>query len=178
MPSMESLPSCMVAHGRGTVWARHSATLSPNTLSATLTPPRHTLGKYAAATALEVGAITATFAAVDAASGALGAAPLPPAAVFATFFFLSLRSRVFSPLNNSRPDGAAAIKGEQTRGFNDRIMPSWTPPGVTFPIMWVLIVAPLRAYSSMLVFEAMGADAHLCSPTLLALVLHLSIGDT
>lgn len=141
-------------------------------------PSRHTIGKYAAATALEVGAITATFAAVDAASGALGAAPLPPAAVFATFFFLSLRSRVFSPLDNSRPDRAAAIKGEQTRGFNDRIMPSWTPPGVTFPIMWVLIVAPLRAYSSMLVFEAMGADAHLCSPTLLALVLHLSIGDT
>ena len=28
------------------------------------------------------------------------------------------------------------------------------PQGITFPIMWVLIVAPLRAYSSMTVFEA------------------------
>lgn len=57
-------------------------------------------------------------------------------------------------------------------------MPSWTPPGVTFPIMWILVVAPLRAYSSMLVFEAAGADAHLCMPTLLCLVLHLCVGDT
>ena len=44
------------------------------------------------------------------------------------------------------------------------------------PIMWVLIVAPLRAYSSSLVYEAVGG--HLLDPTLLALMLHLSIGDT
>lgn len=47
----------------------------------------------------------------------------------AMFFGLSLKSRVFSPLDNSRPDRDAAVKGEATRGFGDRIMPSWTPPG-------------------------------------------------
>ena len=25
-------------------------------------------------------------------------------------------------------------------GFRDLVMPSWTPPGVVFPIMWVLII--------------------------------------
>ena len=43
--------------------------------------------------------------------------------------------------------------------------------------MWVLIVAPLRAYSSMAVFEASGA-AHLLDAPILFLVLHLCIGDT
>eukprot|EP00966_Prymnesium_polylepis_P301326 6962282-Prymnesium_polylepis.1 len=55
-------------------------------------------------------------------------------------------------------------------------MPSWTPPGVTFPIMWVLVVGPLRAYSSTLVWEATGQ--HLLCPALLCFMLHLSIGDT
>ena len=89
------------------MWAAETAWLT------TLIPLLCHSGKYAAATALELGAITATFAAVDAASTAVGVESLPPAAVAATFFFLSLRSRVFSPLDNSRPDRDAAVKGEQ-----------------------------------------------------------------
>ena len=89
----------------------------------------------------------------------------------ALFWGLSLKSRVFSPLDNSRPDLNKAVEGQQTRGFNDRTMPSWTPPGVTFPIMWVLIVGPLRAFSSTLVWEATGM--HLLNPILLCLMLHL-----
>merc|ERR1719230_1491154 len=97
--------------------------------------------------------------------------PLPVTGLL--FGALSLKSRVFSPLNNKRPELDKAMKGEKTRGFNDRQMPSWTPPGVTFPIMWVLIVAPLRAASSVLIWEQVG---HLCDSSILALMLHLCIG--
>ena len=125
---------------------------------------------------------------------------LPWQAVAGLFWGLSLKSRVFSPLDNARPDLKKAVDGEATRGFNDRIMPSWTPPGVTFPIMceirrmmqstivatpsaitafggrWVLVVGPLRALSSTLVWEATGM--HLLNPVLLCIMLHLSVGDT
>jgi inorganic pyrophosphatase len=91
------------------------------------------------------------------------------------FLGLSLKSRVFNPLSNARPNRAKAIKGESTGGFNDRVMPSWTPPGIFFPIMWVLIVAPLRAFSTVQAATVSGA---LCNPATMALVLHLSCGDT
>jgi tryptophan-rich sensory protein len=92
------------------------------------------------------------------------------------FLGLSLKSRTFNPLRNTRPDRAKAIKGESTSGFNDRTMPSWTPPGVTFPIMWVLVVAPLRAFATVCAAGASGG--HLCNAATLSLVLHLSVGDT
>jgi benzodiazapine receptor len=132
--------------------------------------------KYGSAVVAQMAAITATFGAIDAATDALLGGPLPWQAVTVFFWGMSLKSRVFSPLDNARPDLNKAVEGEKTRGFNDRTMPSWTPPGVTFPIMWVLIVGPLRAFSSTLVWEATGM--HLLSPVLLCLMLHLSIGDT
>jgi len=132
------------------------------------------VSKYAGAVVLQMGAITAFFAVLDSVT-ALLPEPVPQWAVFVLFFGLSVRSRLFSPLDNSRPDLAKATKGEATGGFNDRTMPSWTPPGITFPIMWILIVAPLRAASSMLVWEQLG---HLCDASILTLMLHLSIGDT
>jgi len=104
----------------------------------------------------------------------MSAWPLP--VVFGIFYFLSLRSRLLSPLDNKRPDLKEATKGEATRGFGDRVMPSWTPPGVFFPIMWILIIAPLRSYSSLIVYEQTGG--HFFNMTLLALMLHLSVGDT
>jgi len=161
--------------------------------------------------------------------------PLPWQAVVGIFAALSLRSRLFSPLDNSRPElenitadedvalraslssGKTTTKGLKAAaekrglavdntmdrkelgrileayyaeldngpttagGARDRMMPSWTPPGVVFPIMWVLVVAPLRAYSSALVYEASTGrinEAHLNDPVLLWLVFHLCIGDT
>uniref|UniRef100_A0A7R9ZV18 Uncharacterized protein n=1 Tax=Pyrodinium bahamense TaxID=73915 RepID=A0A7R9ZV18_9DINO len=132
------------------------------------------VSKYLAAVALQMSMITAFFFALDAAVVSSGFQP-PEWAIFGLFFGLSLRSRIFSPLDNSRPDIQKAMQGQSTGGFNDRTMPSWTPPGVFFPIMWILIVAPLRAASSVLVWQQVG---HLCDLTLLALMLHLSIGDT
>mmetsp|Transcript_23582 Transcript_23582/g.54804 ORF Transcript_23582/g.54804 Transcript_23582/m.54804 type:complete len:302 (+) Transcript_23582:63-968(+) len=132
------------------------------------------VGKYVAAIAVQLLGITTFFMAIDSAVKASGAA-LPDWAVFALFFGMSLRSRIFSPLDNSRPDISKAAKGESTGGFNDRTMPSWTPPGFFFPIMWILIVAPLRAASSVLIWQQVG---HLCDATILTLMLHLCVGDT
>eukprot|EP00590_Aulacoseira_subarctica_P005729 CAMPEP_0172429832 /NCGR_PEP_ID=MMETSP1064-20121228/52073_1 /TAXON_ID=202472 /ORGANISM="Aulacoseira subarctica , Strain CCAP 1002/5" /LENGTH=134 /DNA_ID=CAMNT_0013175509 /DNA_START=346 /DNA_END=746 /DNA_ORIENTATION=+ len=48
--------------------------------------------------------------------------------------------------------------------------------------MWILIIAPLRAYSSTLLYQANNGGCFLCSSkdpaTILWLMLHLSIGDT
>ena len=43
--------------------------------------------------------------------------------------------------------GGGATGGGETGGLagDGRLMPSWTPPGVVFPLMWVGVVAPLRA---------------------------------
>jgi len=130
--------------------------------------------KYLAAVLIQMSAIAVFFYALDAAVNFTGVA-VPDWAVFALFFGMSIRSRIFSPLDNSRPDLNKAVEGKSTGGFNDRKMPGWTPPGIFFPIMWILIVAPLRATASVLVWQQVG---HLCDATLLVLMFHLSIGDT
>eukprot|EP00970_Alexandrium_tamarense_P010093 scaffold2031_cov185-Alexandrium_tamarense.AAC.17 len=90
------------------------------------------------------------------------------------FYASSLKSRVFNPLNNQRPDRSKAMKEGGSNGFRDRVMPSWTPPGVVFPIMWVLIIGPIRAYSSALVVSSTGS---FFSVATMAFMLHLTCGD-
>jgi translocator protein len=105
------------------------------------------------------------------------AAVVPFAVNLVLFYVMALKSRVFNPLSNARPapqtleatDSAPAVPPPPKRN-----MPSWTPPGVIFPIMWLLIIGPIRAVSSSLIYAATGHYA--CLP-LLALVFHLSVGD-
>jgi len=54
-------------------------------------------------------------------------------------------------------------------------MPKWTPPPVAFPVIWSLI-AVLRTMASVTAFEFAGG--RLLNPALLAMLAHLSIGDT
>lgn len=91
-------------------------------------------------------------------------------AVWSAFLFLAVKSRVFSLLDNSRPqrEGEAAAKAERRR-------PTWTPPPLAFPIIWSTI-GLLRASSATVVWRATGRK--LCSWPLLALVAHLCIGDS
>lgn len=122
--------------------------------------------KYNTATVLEFALLASAFRGID----ALGSIPgfcVPP-----LFAFLSLRSRVFSPLPASRPDRSAQA-GKATPIEVKR--PSWTPPGIAFPIIWTSI-SLLRATSALLSWRACGRSLF-CAP-LLALALHLSIGDT
>jgi len=110
------------------------------------------------------------------------------------FYGLSLKSRTFNPLDNTRPDLGKAVTSSMddgqdqepsssdpttttttgSKGFGDRVMPSWTPPGIIFPIMWVLIIGPTRAYTASLVYTSTG---HFADPAILALLFHLSVGD-
>jgi len=123
--------------------------------------------KYVSATAAQLGLFAAAFTLFD------KCIPfkLPQPAVFAMFAFLSLRSRIFSLLDNSRPD-RDSMDGKATPAAVLR--PKWTPPGKAFPVIWLSITA-LRGVAAALVY---GQTQALASAPLLALVGHLCIGDT
>lgn len=128
------------------------------------------IGKYLGAIVLQMGLITGLFTGIDALVGATGI-QIPFAANFFLFFIFALKSRIFNPLSNERPQ-------KETKEINSaeqRKMPEWTPPGIVFPIVWILLIGPLRAGSSALL---VSAGAPYASPAILALMLHLSIGDT
>jgi tryptophan-rich sensory protein len=93
-----------------------------------------------------------------------------PSALVALFvLFMSLKSRIFSPLDNSRPKPS-----NQDPTFRDRLRPSWTPPPLAFPIIWSSI-AVLRTIATVMIFQTTGTL--LCTP-IFAFFGHLSIGDT
>jgi len=126
---------------------------------------------------------------------------------FVFFYGLALKSRVFNPMSNARPKPAtkeieieieSAVDDDNKDGDTPngggggpvdeapRKMPSWTPPGVVFPIVWLLIIGPLRATSSSLVVSELlsrsasasaGSSSVYGSTTIMALMAHLSIGD-
>ena len=130
------------------------------------------LARYVGATVFEIGAIGAfLYLAQTMVLGKLHASNLGAAkAVVAVMFFgLALRSRAFSPLNASRP----RVAGERL-AKKQKKRPSWTPPAIVFPFVWISM-AFLRSLSTMLVFATTGNVAH---PAIMALVAHLSIGDT
>ncbi|KAL3792214.1 hypothetical protein ACHAW5_004089 [Stephanodiscus triporus] len=131
------------------------------------------LVKYALSAITELTLFGVTFQLLDVAQAQLDAR-LPFPVVAFLFYAWSLKSRVFNPLNNQRPDISKAVEGGGSSGFRDRVMPSWTPPGVIFPIMWLLIIGPIRAYSSAVVVTTVGS--FLTLPTM-AFILHLTVGD-
>ncbi len=94
---------------------------------------------------------------------------LPPwlSTLLAGLFFtlLSIRSRIFSLLDNTR--------SRQT--YDDVIRPKWAPPPLAFPIVWMTI-AVLRVISSLLVWQEMNQQ-FLVLP-LMAFAVHLALGDT
>lgn len=91
------------------------------------------------------------------------------AAVSLLFLFMSVKSRVFSPLDNSRPRPNA-----NDPQFRNRLRPSWMPKPIVFPIIWSTI-GLLRTISSVLIWQATGT---LASVPILSLIGHLCIGDT
>ena len=129
------------------------------------------IGKYAGAIVLQMSLITGLFTGIDALVGATGI-QIPFAANFFLFYVFALKSRLFNPMSNQRPQKET----REIESAEQRKMPEWTPPGVVFPIVWILLIGPLRAASSALLVT--GGAASYASPAILALMLHLSIGDT
>lgn len=78
---------------------------------------------------------------------------------------LSLRSRLFSPLDNTR----------SRTTYDELIRPKWAPPPLAFPIVWMSI-AVLRVISSLLIWQQLQQQ-FLVLP-LIAFVIHLAFGDT
>lgn len=93
----------------------------------------------------------------------------PNTAIGLMFAFLSLRSRVFSPLDTSRPKAST-----EDITLHERLRPWWQPPPLAFPIIWI-IIAILRAVSSTIIYQT--TNTLLCTP-IFALILHLSFSDT
>lgn len=81
------------------------------------------------------------------------------------FTLLSIRSRIFSPLDNTR--------SRQT--YDSIVRPKWAPPPLAFPIVWMTITV-LRVISSLLVWQEMNQQ-FLVLP-LIVFAVHLALGDT
>lgn len=124
---------------------------------------------YLGATIAQIAAMTALPWVMDVAFkyfnlGAL--APWATTAIACAFFALvTLRSRFFSLLDNTRNSGR----------YKSLQRPGWALPPLAFPIVWMSI-AVLRVVSAYLVWSAMG-QTFLIWPLILY-VAHLSLGDT
>ncbi|MBD2107595.1 tryptophan-rich sensory protein [Nodosilinea sp. FACHB-13] len=124
---------------------------------------------YLGATIAQVAAMTGLLWAMDFALGYFDTAALPRGAMGAIacafFAVVTLRSRFFSLLDNTRNSGR----------YQSLQRPGWAPPPLAFPIVWMSI-AVLRVVSAYLVWSALG-QTFLCLPLILY-VAHLSLGDT
>ena len=159
--------------------------------------------KYGVAITVQMTLITALFRTMDAlvSYSKLQKVPFLYNCIF--FYGFALKSRIFNPMSNTRPQvktleavsvddttsmpavttdpnsrGDASTttsnkKGDIAKMFQ-RKMPSWTPPGIVFPIVWLLIIGPIRAVTTSMIYTSVGSYA---SVPILSLALHLSIGD-
>ena len=132
---------------------------------------------YLGATLIQVAAMTGLLWAMDVALGYFDTAALPqgtmgaireairPGIACVFFAVVTLRSRFFSLLDNTRNGGR----------YQSLQRPSWAPPPLAFPIVWMSI-AVLRVVSAYLVWSALGQT--FLSWPLVLYVVHLSLGDT
>lgn len=124
---------------------------------------------YLAATVTQVAVMTGLLWGMDGIMGWRAGTALPSWAMTAIpcgfFAFITLRSRLFSWLDNTRNSGR----------YTSLQRPGWAPPPLAFPIVWMSI-AVLRITSAYLVWSALG-QTFLVWP-LVIYVIHLSLGDT
>ncbi len=83
--------------------------------------------------------------------------------LFMTFF--TIRSRFFSPLDNTR----------SRRQYDQVIRPKWAPPPFVFPIVWMSI-GILRIVSTYLVWQKL--DHNFLGIPIIVFAIHLALGDT
>jgi tryptophan-rich sensory protein len=124
---------------------------------------------YLAATITQVVVMASLLWGMDRVMPLLDGMALPPwgmtVIVCGFFAFITLRSRLFSWLDNTRNSGR----------YQSLQRPGWAPPPLAFPIVWMSI-AVLRVTSAYFVWSALG-QTFLCWPLVLY-VIHLSLGDT
>lgn len=92
-----------------------------------------------------------------------------PGMIALLFFGLSLRARLFSPLDTSRPKASL-----EDQVFKQRLRPKLQPPPFVFPVVWSTI-SLLRTISATMIYQTTGT---LLSWPIYMFMLHLCIGDT
>ena len=146
--------------------------------------------KYGLAITVQMTLITILFRTMDLLVSYSKLQKVPFLFNFVLFYGFALKSRIFNPMSNTRPQvktlEAAAVpvvddattttstKKPDIATIFKRKMPTWTPPGIVFPIVWLLIIGPIRAATTSMVYASVGSYA---SVPILSLALHLSIGD-
>lgn len=125
--------------------------------------------RYGFATIVQILALTGLLWAMDQLVPWLSQQGLTPPGITAIvcgfFAIMTLRSRLLSPLDNSRTGNRYASV----------IRPAWAPPPLAFPLVWMTI-AGLRVVSAYLVWVAL--DQNFLSLPLVLFVVHLALGDT
>ncbi|MEM6255868.1 MAG: tryptophan-rich sensory protein [Cyanobacteria bacterium P01_D01_bin.156] len=122
------------------------------------------MGAYVAGTLAQIGLMVAMLWGLQLLTqGVNGGVKVGVAIAF--FILVSIRSRIFSPLNNARTRTT----------YSNVIRPAWAPPPLAFPIIWMSI-GVLRVISSYLVWRTMGQEY--VSLALILFMAHLSLGDT
>ncbi len=161
----------LVKNGVNTVMGVNEATRD-TTIHTDLTNPqwdKQATLTYLGATIAQIATMTGLLWAMDFALGRFDTGALPQGATTAIacafFAFITLRSRLFSLLDNTRNSGR----------YKSLQRPGWAPPPLAFPIVWMSI-AVLRVVSAYLVWSAMGQT--FLSWPLMLYVAHLSLGDT
>ena len=130
------------------------------------------IAKYGVALFTQMGLFTGLFFGLDKLVATAGI-KVPFAVNCIFFYFTTLKSRVLNPMPNNRPQ-PKTLEVKESPEAQKRVTPTWTPPGFVFPIMWLLIIAPLRATAASMVYKTTGTYANVA---ILSLILHLSIGD-
>jgi hypothetical protein len=128
-----------------------------------------TVGKYMLALAIQMGLITGIF------TGLVKVVPkyklkIPVAVDCIMFCALAfLKSRAFNPNRRPKP------QTKESKDALQRKIPSWTPPNVIFPKAWLLLIEPLRATISAMVYRS--TTGCYANTTISSLILHLFIGS-
>ena len=127
-------------------------------------PDWSSIGKYIGGTVVQ---ITVMIGALWGLQNLAGIVPenLSLYVAIAFFALVSIRSRLFSPLDNTR----------SSRTYDSIQRPGWAPPPIAFPIVWMSI-AVLRVISSCWVWQATGEN--FLSLPLILFMIHLALGDT
>jgi len=130
------------------------------------------LAKYSVGLATQMALIYSTFTVLDkviAMAQRKWAFQIPTAIHFVFLYAFNLRTSFFSILPNQKPTQ------EDNWAYEKRKVPSWTPPGIVFAIMWPLVVFGLRAATGAMVV-AQSAGRYATTP-IMTLMLHLGVAN-
>lgn len=132
------------------------------------------LGKYSVGLAGQVSLLFGFLAAVDKILARFSSVKVPFWANVIFLYAFNLKSSLFSLLPNSISEGRKLTDGGNEE-YNERSIPSWTPPGIAFVFGWPLLTFGLRAVTGAMVVQA--SAGRYATPAIISLMFHLSVAN-